>query len=52
MSKTNNAKLMFFGSLVVHYSCVRIEKNKQYYIDYLTENCNVLKYLYICASVV
>ena len=27
MSNTNNAKLMCFGSLVVHYSCARIEKN-------------------------
>jgi hypothetical protein len=25
MSNTNNAKLMCFGSLVVHYSCARIE---------------------------
>ena len=33
--------------LVVHYSCVRIEKNKQYYFDYLTENFNVLQYLFI-----
>jgi len=53
MSNTNNAKLMCFGSLVVHYSCARIEKKtKQYYFDYLTENFNVLKYVYICASVV
>ena len=52
MSNTNNAKLMCFGSLIVYYSCARIEKNKQYYFDYLTENFNVLKYLYICASVV
>jgi hypothetical protein len=26
MSNTNSAKLMCFGSLVVHYSCVRNEK--------------------------
>jgi hypothetical protein len=26
MSNTNNAKLMCFGSLVVHYTCVTIEK--------------------------
>jgi hypothetical protein len=26
MSKTNNEKLTCFGSLVVHYSCIKIEK--------------------------